>query len=73
MWENSKITKIEANREEISQKWFSNVRSNISLSGLYDGVAYNDLRVKTAKVSVDITPSYGELLTLHLLVQSKFS
>ena len=73
MWENSKITKIEANREEISQKWFSNVRSNIFLSGLYDGVAYSLLKVKTANVSVDITPSYGELFTLHLLVQSKFS
>ena len=48
-------------------------RTFFSMGFVNDGVAYSLLRVKTAKVSVVLSPSYGELFTLHLLVQSKFS
>ena len=50
---------------------FSNVRSNIFLNGLYDGVAYKILKVKTAKVSVVLSPFYGELFTtIHLNIEN---
>ena len=58
-------------RRDIAEMVFSNVRSNIFLSGLYDGVAYNDLKVKIVSVSVDLSAFYGELFTtIHLNIEN---